>query len=402
MCALNKIRFNLVRLVVFAFVIIGLTSVPHAPVFTDASAGYAYGGDRKGFSGFKKFSNKAKSATKSFSNRAKSKAKSFSNRAKSKTKSFSNRAKSATKNYGNRAKSAVRDYGSRAKGAAKNYGNSAKSKMRDFGNNAKRYGNSAVNRTKSAAQRAAERTNAERRRVMAGMPKGVSMNTVKSLGSGARDKVKRMTSSYGDRAGAATANFLKRRQSDGGKILDQSRGLIEKTVRHTKDPATRERVVTGILVASATGYALYKHQDDLKYVALKKALSVPIPVNGEMKSGADLWSDAIKEKYPMLANTDIANDPAKTVAFGLGSTARGDLVNHLPIMPDGRGGKMTLRETGQSVGVTEDKLAVLQLQASMEDATMEAMNDGRLGSKAEIFAASYYDVESRIEASAAQ
>ena len=171
--------------------------------------------------------------------------------------------------------------------------------------------------------------------------------------------------------------------------------------KYSRDSKTRRRVVAGVLVATATGYAVYRHRDDIKYAVASEVLDgAKVPVNGNMVSVNTIWKTAILKRAPFLEGTNIAEDPAKIVAYGLVGTARDDLTHNLEILPDGRGGVTTVAQTMERSDSASGALAALQFQSTMEGAAMEAMQSGRLGTNGELFATAYHDVSTRIESSA--
>ena len=291
-----------------------------------------------------------------------------------------------------RSKKRITSYGSKTKKK-----NKVTTTLKTYREKTKRFTDRAVKKSRNVAKS----IDRSRRKIMTGMPRGVSRHTVATLGSGLRDRVRTVTHRYGAAAGAATADFLAKNKRAGARILDRSRHVIKAAAAYSRDPRTRRRAVTAALVAAATGYAVYRHQDDIKYAVASRALDgVKVPVNGKMVSMNAIWTTAILQMAPYLEGSDIAEDPAKIITYGLISTAGRDLVNRLEIVPDGKGGVRTVAQTIERSDSESGVLAALQFQSTMEGAGMEAMRTGRLGPNGKLFATAYYDVSTRIESSA--
>lgn len=285
-----------------------------------------------------------------------------------------------------------------------NYGSKIKKKKNKARTTIKAYRKKAKQFTKRALERSrtvAKSIDRSRRNIMSGMPRGLSRRTMTALGSRLRNKVRIVTKRYGAVAGMAAANFLAKNKRAGSRILDRSRHVIKAAAAYSRDPRTRRRAVSAALIAVAMGYAVYRHQDDIKYAVASRALDgISVPVNGEMVSMNAIWTNAILQKAPYLKGTDIAEDPAKIIAYGLVGTAGEDLVNHLEIVPDGKGGVSTVAQTIERSDSGSAALVALQFQSTMEGAGMEAVRSGRLGPNGKLFATAYYDVSTRIESSA--
>ena len=333
-----------------------------------------------------------KSKGRKFINKSKGGASKFRNTIKRKSGNIKRNVSKGKHNL-QKTKKRITSYGSKVK----KHKNKATTALKKYRDKSKQFTGKAVNKSRNAAKSIRETG----RGIMSGMPKGVSRRTVASLSGGMRDKVRTVTNRYGAVAGAVTANFLARNKKAGARILDGSRDVIRAAAAHSRDPRTRRRAVTAVLVAAAAGYAVYRHQDDIKYAVASRALhGVKVPVNGEMVSVNTIWTNAILEKAPYLEGTDIAEDPAKIIAYGLVGTAGRDLATNLEIVPDGRGGVATVAQTIERQDTGSAALAALQFQSTMEGAGMEAMQSGRLGPNGKLFATAYYDVSTQIEASA--
>ena len=333
-----------------------------------------------------------KSKGRQFINKSKSGASKFRNTIKRKSGNVK-RSISKGKQKFQKSKKRITSYGSKIKKHKKK----TTTVLKKYRDKTRQFTGKAVNKSRNVAK-SIRKTG---RGIMAGMPKGVSRRTVASLSGNMRDKVRTVTNRFGPVAGAATAKFLAKNKRAGARILDGSRDIISAAAAHSRDPQTRRRAVTAVLVAAATGYAVYRHQDDIKYAVASRALhSVKVPVNGEMVSVNTIWANAILEKAPYLEGTDIAEDPAKIIAYGLVGTAGRDLANNLEIVPDGRGGVTTVAQTIERQDTGSGALAALQFQSTMEGAGMEALQSGRLGPNGKLFATAYYDVSTQIESSA--
>nr|VFK57371.1 MAG: hypothetical protein BECKTC1821F_GA0114240_101714 [Candidatus Kentron sp. TC] len=197
--------------------------------------------------------------------------------------------------------------------------------------------------------------------------------------------------------------FLMASKEKGERAMMRVAPILNKVDEFHRDPRIRKKAVTGILVAAAVGTATYQHRDDLKYLATNKTLeTVKVPVNGEMRSLNQLYTDAVLQRAPYLRGSDIAEDPAKMLAYGMTSTAKDDLINHFPIVPDGRGGVTTISTATENVPGAKQALAVLQMEAAVEkmasNLAVESAASGQFGDHAQTFAVTYRNVDDSINA----
>ena len=316
-------------------------------------------------------------------------------------KTFSN----VKRNIERKSRNAVRTYKKKKSYTKKKIANQWKKKQRKISGNLKNYRKKAKSLGKRYGSSRKKFTNTVRKKtvrsIMAGMPRGVSRRTVRSLGSGLRHRVRGITRRYGAAAGTAAAIFLSRNGRSGARILARSRPAIRAAVAYSRNPRTQRRAVAAILIAASAGYAVYRHQDDIKYAVASKVLDdVRVPVNGRTVSANTVWRDAVLKRAPFLRGTDIAEDPAKIIAYGLVGTATSDLAYRLEIVPDGKGGVTTVARAIERSDDSDRALAALQLQSTMEGAAIETMRSGRLGPSAALFATAYYDTSTRIDSSA--
>jgi hypothetical protein len=217
------------------------------------------------------------------------------------------------------------------------------------------------------------------------------------LGAKGKATVRNVAQRFGRPSADAVTEYLSRSKTFGQRIVSSSNGLIAQVSARTRDPETRRKLLVGALVAAGTAYAVYQHKDDIQYIVLRETMdTVKVPVNGEMKSVQEIYSGAILKRAPFLADSAIANDPAALMAYGITATARDDLMHHVAVVPDGRGGLRTVGDTiGQARG-GDEALAVLQIGSSVEQVAWQSARDGYMGPSARLLAGAYLDADGRI------
>lgn len=219
---------------------------------------------------------------------------------------------------------------------------------------------------------------------------------VKGLSQQAKQKITFAREQYGPKAEQGLANLYSVAGKKRNAIEKQLNSNIKSASKWAKDPNTRKKVVSGMIVASAVAYYGYKHQEDVKYLIINSTLeSVKVPVNGEMVSAEDLVRNAIIQQAPFLSNTTLAEDPSAVLAYGVTATTKDDLMNKVALVPDGKGGVVSVNTAISQATGSEDALAALQISNSLEGMAMSAAEDGHMGIYGQQFAGTYAMMEER-------
>ena len=220
----------------------------------------------------------------------------------------------------------------------------------------------------------------------------------KRLGNEAKLAAKESISRFGTSAGQTVTSFLEKTKGKGVEVLEKATPIMQRINEKVRDPEVQKRAMAGVLVAAGTGMAIYQHKDDIKYRLYSEGMKrVRIPVNGQMKSVEDIYSEAILKEAPYLRGTAIAQDPAQILAYGVTATAKKDLLNNIDIVPNGRGGLTSVNSAVIDATGAEQGLAVLQIGDTMEGMAVETARNGQLGHNAQIFAAAYAGASEKIE-----
>ncbi|MBW1738631.1 MAG: hypothetical protein JRJ69_14050 [Deltaproteobacteria bacterium] len=263
----------------------------------------------------------------------------------------------------------------------KNFSRKYQQKKRNFRRRYQQNKRSATNRMQQA------KNNLEKR-----------IRKSKALGYEAKKAAKKTLSRLGVSAGQAVTSFLEKTKGRGAKVVEKATPIMQHIKRKVRDPEVQRRAMVGVLVAAGTAAAIYKHKDDIQYrLASEGMRRVKIPVNGQMRSVEDVYSEAILKKAPYLRGTAIAEDPAQILAYGVAATAKKDLLNNIDIVPNGRGGLTSVNSAVINATGADQGLAALQIGDTIEGMSVEAARSGQLGYNAQIFAAAYSGASEKIE-----
>jgi hypothetical protein len=214
-----------------------------------------------------------------------------------------------------------------------------------------------------------------------------------------KNRVRSFGKKYGPKAEQGLATFLTVVKGKSKTAEKQLGKIISSTKRWVKNPENRKKAVSGVVVASAVAYYGYKHKDDIKYGVINTTMeNVKVPVNGKMISVETLVSQAVCKNAPFLKNSTLAEDPSAVLAYGVTATAKDDLMNKLEIVPDGRGGVVSVNTAVAQASGSEDALAALEISNSLEGMAMVAAEEGHLGVYGKQFAGTYAHIEENINA----
>jgi len=181
-------------------------------------------------------------------------------------------------------------------------------------------------------------------------------------------------------------------------LMQRARPVMDRVAATLKDPAVRDRAIEAAVVAAAVGYYGVRLKQDVGYIATRAVLqNTVIMVDGEPRTAESLITAAVLEQFPMLEGTRLAEDPAAVMAYGVVAVGRDDLMRHARVVPDGRGGTVTVAQalsaTDLPFGQTADTLL---LGASMEGAMLSAAEHGHMGRHAVTFAATQHELDRRL------
>jgi len=351
------------------------------------------------FDGIKRSYNKGKQKTRDAINRGKSKAKDSYNRGKRKAKdSYSRGKKRANDSYKNQkrktanrltaAQKRARAEAKRKQQQISRMTNRAKSNginaSRQFQATASRHGGRASDRLSTAYTNYSDKTMRQIGEVK------------KRYGAKTHQVIDDVIVTYGSRAGERLASVIAKSRSGGVAIARNTAKNMAAIKSKIKDPRTQQKAMKGVAIASAVAYYSYKNRDDIKYKATRHIFeNVEVSVNGRNGKLGNVISQAILEKAPYLEGTDIAEDPAAIIAYGLVDVGKRGLMSNLEIMPDGKGGMISVNETIDGSYGTRQTVDALQLGSSLEGMAMNVAEDGQLGTHGQTFAATYGNMESR-------
>ncbi len=219
-----------------------------------------------------------------------------------------------------------------------------------------------------------------------------------SFSAEAKRTAKKSLSRLGTSGGQAVTDFLKKTKGRGVQTVEQAMPIMQNIKSKVSDPEIQRRAMAGVLVAAATGAAIYHHRDNIQYLVASECMkNVKVPVNGQMQSIEDVYSEAILKRAPYLRGTAIAEDPAKMLAYGVTATAKDDLLNNVDMVPNGRGGLTSVNGAIVNATGVDQGLAALQVGDTMEGMAVETARNGQLGHNAQIFAAAYDGANKKIE-----
>lgn len=271
------------------------------------------------------------------------------------------------------------------------YGNAAGNAISTSTNDVIRGTRSFTHRIAESSQSIASNTSKGATQVRA----SVAAATVKH-GDHARHLIDDMADRYGDRAAATTAKFLAGADQKALAYSQKMQGTYGRVAQKVADPDTREKVVSGLVVAGAYTYYAHQHKSDIKYKAVKYGLQhTSLKINGQTKTAEQLISDGILIKAPFLAGTRIADDPAALLAYGVVAIGSEQLIRDTPLLPDGRGGSQSIEAAARASPSASAAVDTLQLSASLEHMAMSGAKDGAFGRHGVEFASAYNRAEKR-------
>jgi len=279
--------------------------------------------------------------------------------------------------------------------------NSVREKSSPLFQKARMAGVAAASRVRAAAARFGEagkdRVAMTYRRASSTFLKNVKQ-VKRNYGERGHALVDEFAARYGPRAAKFSARYLSTVRKGGVQALAKGRAIAATVGTRVRDPAVRQKAIHAAIVAGAVAFYVHQHKSDIEYRVLDYGLDhVQIPTRTGPKSLSAVYTDAVLGRAPYLEGTDLAEDPAALLAFGVGDVTRKDLLNHVDIIPDGRGGRHSIAEAVSANSSASEAMEALQVSESLEGIAFDADEHGKLGRHGESFVSTYHGMEKRFE-----